>query len=203
MNTAIADAPSIDAELPLNERRTAEEFLQRPDLTAFELVDGQLVERAMAQDSSEVEMNLAYLLKLVVTPNQLGWVYPSSSCYRCFEGVTGDRDRLRKPDVSFIAQGRLTVEDKRSSVLKTAPDLAVEVVSLNENVMELDEKISEYLGAGVKLVWVINPRAETVSIYRQDGSAARLNANGELSGEDVIPGFKCKVAELFASLKVA
>ena len=78
-----------------------------------------------------------------------------------------------------------------------APDLAVEVISANDLVAELDEKTEEYLAAGIPLVWVIDPEVRTVVIHRGDGTLAKLRENDDLTGESVIPGFHCKVAELF------
>ena len=62
---------------------------------------------------------------------------------------------------------------------------------------ELDEKLEDYQKAGVRLVWVIYPESRTVSVYRGDGSVSRLHQNEVLSGEDVIPGFRCEVGSLF------
>jgi hypothetical protein len=77
------------------------------------------------------------------------------------------------------------------------PDLAVEVVSPNDRVSELDEKVDEYQRAGVKLILIIHPETRTVDVLRSDGSVSRLRAEDELSGEDVIPGFRCVVGALF------
>jgi len=78
---------------------------------------------------------------------------------------------------------------------KIPPDLAVEVISPNETAYELDEKLGDYQKAGVPLVWVINPNSRTVRIHRGDGSVSYLRENEELSGEDVIPGFRCIVRD--------
>ena len=198
MSTAIAEAPPLD-QID-SDRMTADEFVLRSDASMFELVDGQLQERVMANDSSAVAAELIYLLKTVVNPNRLGTVLDAEACYRCFEKTMFDQDRVRRPDVSFIARGRITSDEIRKGYFKVAPDLAVEVVSIHEDVRELDAKIGEYLAAGVKLVWVINPIAETVMIYRLDGTVARVLPDGELSGESVIPGFRCNAADLFAPL---
>ena len=98
--------------------------------------------------------------------------------------------------------GEIIVEvDDLDTLLKDlAPDLAVEVISPNDLASEVNEKIDEYLSAGVSLVWVIDPDSKTVSVYRKDGSTARLRESDELSGEDVIPGFSCKVNDIFADV---
>ncbi len=81
-----------------------------------------------------------------------------------------------------------------------APDLAVEVVSPNDVIEELDEKVEEYLRTGVKLVWVVHPGVKAVQVFRADGSESWLRAPDELSGEDVIPGFRCRVEAFFPML---
>jgi Uma2 family endonuclease len=69
--------------------------------------------------------------------------------------------------------------------------------SPNDMTYEVEKKVLEYLSAGVALVWVINPEARNVHIHRQDGTVARLRDVDELSGENVIPGFRCPVADFF------
>jgi Uma2 family endonuclease len=77
----------------------------------------------------------------------------------------------------------------------------VEVVSPGDEAYHLDEKVAEYLAAGVPLVWVVWPESRTVLVYRQPssplGTASRLTAADTISGEDVLPGFSCGVKEFF------
>jgi Uma2 family endonuclease len=73
----------------------------------------------------------------------------------------------------------------------------VEVTSPTDEVYDLEEKIEEYLRAGVRLIWVIHPEVRAIPVIRADGSGLRLRPGGELSGEDVIPGFRCPVDALF------
>ena len=105
--------------------------------------------------------------------------------------------KVRKPDVSFIAAARMTAEQWNEGFSKLAPDLAVEVLSPNELAIDVDWKLQDYLAAGVRLVWIINPETRIVRIHRQDRSVAEVHAGEELDGEDVVPGFRAPVAELF------
>src|SRR5262249_2476430 len=84
-----------------------------------------------------------------------------------------------------------------------APDLAAEVVSPNDTYEEVDQKIEEYLRAGVRLVWIISPRNHTIRVYRFNGSSHSLRENDELDGEDVLPGFRCPVRDLFPQPRAA
>ena len=181
-------------------RYTAAELLELSDGAQFELVNGELRERSMSGESSAVASRLVWLLSVIVNEQNLGIVFGSDCSYQCFEDVTHDADRVRKPDVSFIRSGRLTQEQFQKGHIPVVPDLAVEVVSPNENANELEEKLEEYLSAGVKLVWVIHPRTQSVSVHRPEGSDSRLHATDELSGEGVVQGFRCRVGDLFVKV---
>jgi Uma2 family endonuclease len=165
----------------------------------YELVDGELVERQMGAKSSWVGGRLIIRLGNFCETTAVGWVWPCDLVYRCF----ANPKTARKPDVSFIRLGRLPNEELPSGDLKIAPDLAVEVVSPNDTVYELDTKIEEYLAAGVRLVWVINPESRVAIVHRLDGSMAKVRENQELSGEDVVPGFRCLLSSCLPPLSAA
>ena len=103
---------------------------------------------------------------------------------------------MRKPDVSFIRLGRLPGEEIPEGWISIAPDLAVEVISPNEFYYEVDQKLLEYLAAGVREVWIVNPQARTVRVRRADGTGCELNENQELTSE-LLPGFRCRVGDFF------
>jgi Uma2 family endonuclease len=77
-----------------------------------------------------------------------------------------------------------------------APDLAVEILSPSESPRRVLDKLGEYLEAGVKLVWVIDPKGRPGTVYRSLGEVRVVTADGELDGEDVIPGFTCRLADV-------
>jgi len=93
--------------------------------------------------------------------------------------------------------GRLPDDRVPVGHIRIAPDLAVEVVSPTDIQYDVDRKVAEYLEVGVKLVWVINPDTRVVLIYRGDGSISGVREGGELDGESAVPGFRCRVADLF------
>jgi Uma2 family endonuclease len=173
---------------------TPEDLLTMPDGDNYELVDGNLVERNMGAWSSYVAGRMLVVLHGFCEAHRLGWVFPADASYLCFPGAPG---KVRRPDASFIRLGRLPGEEAPQGHILIAPDLAVEVMSPNDMAYEVDEKVEEYLKAGVRLIWVVNPEARTVRVYRADGSGVILRAENELSGEDVLPGFRCQIAELF------
>ena len=110
-----------------------------------------------------------------------------------------DPDRVRKPDVSFVRHDRLPGNLVPKGWVKIPPDLAVEVISPNDRVFDLDGKLADYRDAHVPVVWVINPDRRTVTVYRIDNSIRLLFEDDELSGEDIIPGFRCRVREILSA----
>jgi Uma2 family endonuclease len=126
----------------------------------------------------------------------VGWPLPDGTAFQCF---ADDPDKVRKPDVSFIAINRITEEQIRDrGHVKIHPDFAVEVLSPNDNAYEVQERVQDFLDAGTRLFWVVNPEARITHVYRHDGSGVILREHDQLTGEDVVPGFVVTVAEILA-----
>ena len=108
-------------------------------------------------------------------------------------------DTLRAPDVAFISKERLQkaggIPEKFADF---PPDLAVEVLSPEDTVSEIQKKVEEYLAAGVPLVWIVDPANQKVTVYHSLQDIKILSAGQELDGGEVIPGFRCKIAEIFS-----
>jgi Uma2 family endonuclease len=141
-----------------------------------------------------VEVNISSRLHAFCEAHKFGVVLSSTNGIQCFP----DQPRkVRKPDVSVYKKGRFTREHLMEGFVSIAPDLAVEVVSSNDEFAELIEKIEEYLATGVPLIWVIDPENEIAFIHRKDGTVTKLHKSDDLSGEDVLPGFACRLGDLF------
>jgi Uma2 family endonuclease len=191
MSAMVATQPETTPKAEI----TPEELLAMPDGGHYELIEGELRERNMSLLSSRVAVSLARRLDVHCDQHKLGWVVDAECAYACFPWKPG---RIRRADVSFIAASRLpSPEERAEGYVMIPPDLAVEVVSPNDYVYELENKVEEYIRAGVKLVWIVNPVTCIVEVLRADGSMSRLRAGDELSGEDVLPGFLCRVDDLF------
>ena len=174
-------------------RLTPEDLLRLPNGVDYELVDGQLAERTMGTESSWIALQLGALLTVHCNARKLGWVFGADAGFQCFPDAP---DKVRKPDVSFVRFDRLPGGPPKGHC-RVAPDLAVEVISPNELYSAVEEKVDEYLAAGVKLVWVIDPPRASVRVHRADGTVADLGRSDELSGADAVAGFRCRVADLF------
>jgi Uma2 family endonuclease len=108
-----------------------------------------------------------------------------------------DPDTVLAPDVSFVAAGRVW-PDEGAGWPRMAPDLAVEVLSPSNSRAEIALKVEIYLAAGVRLVWAVDPEARTVTVHAPGRAARVLGAGDVLEGEDVLPGYRLPLAELFA-----
>jgi len=177
---------------------TPEELLALPDDgKSYELVEGQLVEKIVSTESNWTSSKLLRFVGNHCDQAQLGEVWGGEQGYQCFPD-----DRVRKPDVSFVRRERITQDVMTSGWCPISPDLAVEVISPHELFYDVEAKVEEYLGAGVPLVWVLNPQQRHVRVFRSDRTITPLRNGDELSGENVIPGFKCKVSDLFWSTNI-
>ena len=171
------------------------EELERTALDGrYELIDGALVEMPPSGDrASTTAVRLVIRLGNHVEARNLGRVYGADGGFVLFP----DRQLVRVPDVAFVRSDRLPPEATRDGFPRLAPDLAVEVVSPGDGAAEVLDKVEMYLKAGVRLVWVVEPRARTVAIHTPDRSVRLLTAGDELDGGEVLPDFRVAVAEPF------
>jgi Uma2 family endonuclease len=183
------------ATVETEKRYTPEDLLTMPGGNRYELVDGQLVEKSMSFWASYVSGRLHFRLESFSQANQPGWVVSEGTTYQCFPD---DPNRVRRADVSFIRRERMSLAQATAEGhTPICPDLAAEVLSPNDLAYEVDEKVQQWLRAGVRLVWVVNPQTRTVEVHRAHGSGTILREQDDLDGEDVLPGFRCQVKELF------
>ncbi len=160
----------------------------------FELIDGRPREMHTGARSSHIVGNLCRLLFEYCEQPFRGWVFQAGASYQL---LPTRPNLIRRPDVSFVRPGRFRDEKLPTGHVPFATDLAVEVVSPGEPYYEIDEKLREYRLAGVRLVWVVVPPSRSVLVRRLDESITELHEGDELSGEDVVPGFRCRVADIF------
>jgi len=111
--------------------------------------------------------------------------------------LTRNPDTVRAADVAFVRRERNTASRIPTGYWPGAPDLAVEVVSPNDTLQEVEDKVDDYLSAGALMVWVVNPRRKTVTLHVPGGQPIVLHQGDVLDAQTVVPGFRCRVAELF------
>jgi len=180
------------------QRLTPDELLRLPNHRTLELVNGQGVEIEVSHLSSRTESRVVRVLEGFTEQSPVAVVYTSGMIYRCFQNLAVDPDRMRRPDVSVVRMDRFrAIGDPNPGVLRIPPDLAVEVLSTHDLIADVDEKLFEYEVGGFPLVWVVNPVRRTVTVHPFPGKPSILTAEDQITAESALPGFSCRVAELF------
>ena len=174
---------------------TAEDLLAMPDDGwRYELIEGVLHRMPPAGgEHGEIETELVFHLRLYVTARGLGKVYPGNTGF-LFER---DPDLVRFPDVAFVRTDRLPTPDRRRGHMPVIPDLAVEIVSPTDAPQEVADKVAFYLARGVLLVWTVHPADRTVAVHRAGEPPRVFDAVDLLDGEEVVPGFRLRVGDIF------
>ena len=178
------------------QRSTASELYEMPDDGfRYELVKGEL--RRMSPAGGEhgaIIINVTLLVASHVKSNDLGVCFGAETGFK----ITSDPDTVRAPDLAFVGRERVPEGGIPRQFWPGAPDLAVEVLSPGDTYSEVEDKVADWLDAGTRAVWVVNPKRRTVSVYRATSDVRRLCEGDELDGGDVVRGFRCKVSEIFA-----
>ncbi len=172
---------------------TADELLHAsiPDKRT-ELVRGVLVVREPAgYNHGRVIANLTGRLWSHVERTAAGQLLGAETGFTLFR----EPDTVRAPDIAFVHRDRQPDPTSRGFV-ELAPDLVVEVLSPDDRPDETLAKVGDWLQAGTRLVWVIDPERRVARVYRAAGSEASVTEAGELSGEDVLPDFRCPLASI-------
>ena len=132
-------------------------------------------------------------LEAFVKPKQLGEVAVGEvGIY-----IRRNPDTVRAADVAFISNERYAQQKQEEGFLEVAPELIVEVMSPDDRWSDVKQKWREYFSIGVKLVWVADPMARTVSAHRSLTDVREFTEADSLTGDDVLPGFSVAVASLF------
>ena len=172
---------------------TTEELEKFPDDDyRYELVDGRVIRMSpVGFQHGRIVARLCALLVQHVQGRKLGVVATQLG----FE-LARHPDTVRAPDVAFIAQDRIPSQEPRG-FWKGPPDLAIEVLSPDDRPSEVRAKVEEYLTRGVSLVLVVDPKERAVQVSRPSLPAITLAADALLELDDVVPGFRCRVQEIF------
>jgi Uma2 family endonuclease len=174
---------------------TAEQLLHLPETNGrHELIKGELIAMTPAGfGHGAVVLKIAGPLWQHVESSKLGLVLAAETGFK----LESDPDTVRAPDVAFVRRERLPVGSLPAAFWIGAPDLAVEVLSPDDRVFEVEQKIADWLSAGASVVWVVNPKSRTVVVHQADAKARTLTVHDTLDGGDVVPGFRLAVADIF------
>lgn len=141
----------------------------------------------------QVRRRLERILEVAVATHRLGEVFGEAGFV-----LARNPDTVRGPDLSFVTRERLVGIDY-SRFFEGAPDLAIEVLSPSNRPYQVRAKVADYLAAGCRLVWVVNPARRSVTTYRTVLDPRVLGADDALECEDLIPGLSIRVESIFES----
>lgn len=157
------------------------------------MIDGTLVEKAVAVDEARIALRLGRALTDFAETRKLGVVLGADAEPRVAP------KQVRLPDVSLVSPGKWRAWQKtKPATGEFGPDVAVEVLSKSNTKAEMARKRREYFAAGASLVWEVNPRRRTVTVHTSPSAATRLTNSDVLTGGTVLPGFRLPLAGLFA-----
>ncbi len=186
---AMPASPAAPPPAPI----TAEELLRMhiPG-KQIELVRGRLVvKEPPGYLHGDVTARLAKVLMDYCADHQAGRMLVGDAGFK----IATDPDTVRGPDIAFIARDRVP-EPRPVGYASFAPTLVVEVLSPHDRPGEILAKVGDWLEAGTRLIWVIDPERRLARVYRQDGTESVLNETESLAGDDVLPGFACTVGSI-------
>jgi len=157
----------------------------------YEIVNGQPEEKEMGgARHGSVGARVIARFVVHVEAHDLGIVYGPDTTFKI-----GENERL--PDVAFVSAARIPEEGEPDGIWPIAPDLAVEIISPNDLFEKVFSKVKEYFAAGVRQVWLISLEHKVVIIYHSPTQTTILTEDDELVSEELLPGFRCRVSELF------
>jgi Uma2 family endonuclease len=152
----------------------------------WELIEGELVEMPpSSRRSSRIGSQFVTELSIYVRPRGLGEVHGAEGGFVIFP----QRPMLRIPDAAFVRADRL-IGQAEERLLHLAPDLVVEVISPNDRLPDVLAKVEMWLDAGVRLVWLVDPAARTVTVHEPGHAPWLVHENESLTGGVVLPGFR-------------
>lgn len=182
--------PTAVTITPLDRTLTEEDFLNLPrDGRKWELVGGKAKEVPTKFRHDEIGVRIIELLLPYV--RRRGSMSSGQAGFRMSDG------NIRCPDVSFTLKERLPGGRAPDDFGAAAPDLCVEIISPSEEPDEMRQKLEEYFASGAQIVWHVFPETKQVTVYTPPAESKTLEAEQELTGGEVVPGFACRVAELF------
>jgi Uma2 family endonuclease len=166
-----------------------------PYVGPCELVAGELVRMSPGgAEHSAVTGQIFLLLQAHARQMAAGRVLTNET------GIVVKRhpDTVRGADVLFISYSRLPKDTALKGYLRHPPEIVVEVLSDDDTWKRMEEKIGDYHGCGVDMVWVADPRTLSVRIYPNGGDVTVRHASEQINGDPFLPGFRCTVSDIFA-----
>jgi Uma2 family endonuclease len=169
-------------------------YLDAADKRLVELIDGVLVEKTLGQQAGLLGSLVVQAFWNYLDQHDLGVAYGADSPFRIL------REQVRLPDACFVSWATLGGTVPKEPIAGVAPELAVEVLSKSNTKGEITRKRRDYYLAGVRELWIIDPKTQTAEVYTAPDEKRHLGANESLNGGDLLPGFSLPLKKLFARL---
>lgn len=159
----------------------------------YEVIDGRMQAKMAGGKHGQTIMRLGARLQMHVEAHQLGDIYSPDTTFQI-----GVNERL--PDLAFVSAARVPENGVPEGKWGIAPDLAVEVISPNDAWDRVNRKVAAYFAAGVREVWLVSLGQRTVSLFNSPTQFRILSEDDELASVELLPGFRCRVGEIFGKL---
>jgi len=168
-------------------------FKEHPDGKLYELVRGELVEKEMAHLAVGVAKEICFRIRLAIDATREGFVQAELPI-KCFPWLG---EHGRRPDVCYFKKSTLPDGIPTNDAVTVAPELCVEVMSPNDDALQIEYKIEEYLRAGVQQVWIVVPETKSVRVFHQNGKLEQFRENDTITLTGIIDTFSVRVGEFF------
>jgi Uma2 family endonuclease len=181
-------------KMAITQTYTANEVFELELDEPFELIDGELhLLPGSGSRSSRISLRIGGRIDVYLENNPIGFATGEDGEYV----LSRNPDTMIAPDVGYARFDRVPNGEVPTKFCPTYLDLAVEVNSPSDRNLDASRKVQRYLDAGTSLVWLVDPKSETVVVYRKNGECAQFSRGQTLSGEDVLPGFEISVDVIF------
>ncbi|MFO0850663.1 MAG: Uma2 family endonuclease [Gemmataceae bacterium] len=158
-----------------------------------ELRESKVTKRNPSHSGAVIALGGIVRAWAIVDPSARGKVFGAEAYFR----IRKDPDTNVGIDVALASPAQVAATGKKASYIDGPPVIAAEVLSPNDKHRDVVEAIGEYLECGVRAVWIVDPYTETVTVHRADREPEYFTRSDELTGEPELPGFRCRVAEIF------
>lgn len=174
---------------------TDEDLMRLPrDGRKWELVDGRLQEVATSFKHDQIVIWLGRLMGPYA--DDIGGLTASQAGFRM------SNRNVRSPDFGFTRYDRFPNGEVPDGFAEFAPDLAVEIISPSEEPSDMTRKVGEYFASGARQVWHMYPETLTIKVFRSPSDVTTLEPDDEMDLDDLLPGFRSRVADLFKRSEV-